>query len=342
MTHSSSLSFQCGTLTLLIIPAVTLLVYFLTVFPHSPAELVVQPSLSSLPKDVRSWQIYAEDFFQGGAYVNFPYGRVRYWMLGPEDGTRIVLIHGLSVPAIIWQDVAPQLAAKGYRVLLYDLYGRGYSDAPKMTYDTNLYVTQLALLMQYTGWDKTHVVGLSMGGAIGAAFCDQFPYLVSGKLALLASTGIVDSNDLSRTSKFLSSPIMQTITSSYPFRLYLRHLANNATTIDDPIAELVRIQSAHLPGYNKAIASSIREGPIRSLAPTFASLGRNTRKRGGRILLIWGTRDNVVPYQYAARMQALVSNAELITIEGAKHDLTLSHGAEIVQHLLRFLGTEDT
>ena len=76
MAHPASLGFQCGTLTLLILPAITLLVYFYTVFPHTPASLVIQPSLSSLSKDSRSWQIYAEDFFQGGAYVTFPYGRV--------------------------------------------------------------------------------------------------------------------------------------------------------------------------------------------------------------------------------------------------------------------------
>lgn len=91
----------------------------------------------------------------------------------------MVLIHGLSVPAIIWKDVAPKLVAKGYRVLLYgmcaytqicgaqfsstpDLYGRGYSDAPHTTYDAKLYTTQLALLLQYVGWSKANIVGVSM------------------------------------------------------------------------------------------------------------------------------------------------------------------------------------
>ena len=40
----------------------------------------------------------------------------------PRDLTRrtqVILIHGLSIPAIIWRDVAPTLAANGYRVLLY-------------------------------------------------------------------------------------------------------------------------------------------------------------------------------------------------------------------------------
>ncbi len=40
----------------------------------------------------------------------------------PRDLTRrtqVILIHGLSIPSIIWRDVAPTLAANGYRVLLY-------------------------------------------------------------------------------------------------------------------------------------------------------------------------------------------------------------------------------
>ena len=60
--------------------------------------------------------------------------------------------------------------------------------------------------------------------------------------------------------------------------------------------QLIRIQSAYLPGYNLAIASSIRDGPIRNLAPAFAQLGRQTkklRKEHGidqaKVLLVWVT-----------------------------------------------------
>lgn len=77
---------------------------------------------------------------------------------------QIILIHGLSIPSLIYASVAPSLAQQGFRVLLYDLYGRGYSDAleGKGEYDTTLYTTQLALLMQRVGWDKAGVVGVSM------------------------------------------------------------------------------------------------------------------------------------------------------------------------------------
>ena len=43
-----------------------------------------------------------------------------------------------------------------------DLYGKGYSEAPHTTYDANLFVTQLALLLQYVRWDAAHIVGFSM------------------------------------------------------------------------------------------------------------------------------------------------------------------------------------
>ncbi|THG92954.1 hypothetical protein EW026_g8136 [Hermanssonia centrifuga] len=328
---ASSAALQC---LVLVLPAVVIVLYVLTAFPHTPESLVLHPSLSSLPHDCRSWQIYPDDFFDGGAYASFPLGRVRYWLLGPQDGSRVVLIHGLSVPSIIWQDVAPQLALKGFRVLTST--DGGYSDAPQTTYDVSLYVTQLALLLQYIGWEKANLAGISMGGAVAAAFAVQFPHLVTGSIALMATTGIVDPGDLSRTSRFLSSPLMQIITSSSPFRLYLKHLANNETSIDDPFSELIRIQSAHLPGYNPAIASSIRDGPIRNLAPVFAQLGRQTRKSGGSALIIWGTDDGVVPYRYAKRVQTLIPEAQLVTLQGAKHDLTVTHPEDVVNHLSAF------
>jgi len=290
--------------------------------------------LASLGSETKTKDIYPEEYYPGGAYVSLPFGNVRYWLLGPETGKKIVLIHGLSIPSLIWKDVAPALALRGYRVLLYDLYGRGYSDAPEITYDVSLFSTQLALLMQHVKWAKAHVAGVSMGGGILAAFTSFFPDLVDGKVALIAPTGLVESGDLSRTTRFMSSPFIQTVTSSAPFRFYLQRLANSSSS--DPVSEIVRIQSAHLPGYNAAIASSLRDGPIRGLHKSFEALGASNR----RILLIWGTEDNTVPYKYAARIQKLLPQSELITIQGGGNDLTVSDPETIVSEFTRFFGSK--
>ncbi|KAL6307097.1 alpha/beta-hydrolase [Sparassis latifolia] len=317
---------------LLALPTTIIVAYLLTAFPITSAPLIIYPSLNSLPDTSPSWKIYPEDCYNGGAYARLPHGNVRYWLIGPEDGERVVLIHGLSVPAFIWKDVAPHLAENGFRVLLYDLYGRGYTDAPETTYDTNLYTTQLAMLMQYVGWNNAHVAGVSMGGGIATAFSAQFPHLVSSKLALIASTGLAQPGDLSRTSKFLSSPLMQQFASTFPFRWYLQYLAR-CRKDDAPADALIRLQSAYLPGFNPAVASSLRDGPVLGLAPAFAQLGRRT---GARVLLMWGTADRVVPFVNAARVKKLIPHAELVTIEGAGHSLTMSHPQEVGRTLVRF------
>ncbi|KAK2459954.1 hypothetical protein APHAL10511_008039 [Amanita phalloides] len=352
----------CLTFALLLVLPLLAVAYLLASFPHPPAPLIVLSSLSSLPI---AWSIYPDDYYAGGAYAPLPFGKVRYWLLGPENGQKVVLIHGLSIPAIIWRDVAPSLATHGYRVLLYDLYGRGYSDAPQTTYDTNLYTTQLALLMQYLKWDKAIVVGVSMGGGIAAAFTSQYPYLVDDRVVLIASAGIMESSDISRTAKFMSSPVVQLLTSSNIARKYLQRLANdtsnntlkhdatnliphvnpadfkdelNRSSHSDSIAELVRLQSAHLPGYNAALSSSLRDGPIRGQAYCFSSPYFDSR----RVLLIHGTHDKTVPLKYASKILSLLPQAtreksDLITVEGAGHDLTLSHSSLINDLLVDFL-----
>lgn len=71
------------------------------------------------------------------------------------------------------------------------------------------------------------------------------------------------------------------------------------------ILQVVRLQSAHLPGYNAALASSIREGPLRSLAPQFAALGRHSRKTNGSVLIIWVSPLPVIPVQWVRLVDTL-------------------------------------
>lgn len=78
--------------------------------------------------------------------------------------------------------------------------------------------------------------------------------------------------------------------------MYIRYLTNSHPT-DDPVAELVRIQSAYLPGFNAAVASSLRDGPVRSLAPAYEALGRRAAAHGSpSVLLFWVRSLLACPY----------------------------------------------
>ncbi|KAF8143104.1 Alpha/Beta hydrolase protein [Mycena galopus ATCC 62051] len=304
------------TYLLLLVPPLVVSFYLLASFPLPPDPLPVPsyPGLASLPLDSRARQIYSEDWVEGGegAYVDLPMGRTRYWLVGPENGKKIVLIHGLSIPALIWGPLVPPLVAAGHRVLLYDLYGRGYSAAPVgATYDAQLYVTQLALLLQHLGWQKTRLGGVSMGGAIASAFVATFPNLVEREIVLVASAGLVEASDLPRTAKVMSSPLIQALTANPLIYAYLRRMAsrsdNDHDTITSDLRELVRLQSAHLPGFNRAVSSSLRLGPVTGMRWAFESEGAGWE--GRRVLLLHGTADLTVPSAHAARIGALIERA---------------------------------
>ncbi|KAJ8096349.1 hypothetical protein AAF712_010074 [Marasmius tenuissimus] len=340
---------HCLSYALLILPLLLLSGYVLVSFPHPPESLQIHPSLASLPRESRSWSIYPDNFYEGGGYVSLPFGRTRYWLFGPEDGQKIVLIHGLSIPGFVWRDVAPELAAKGLRVLIYDLYGRGYSDAPQTTYDTRLYITQLALLMQHVKWDKAVVAGLSMGGAIAAAFTANFPDLVEDRAILISSAGLIQSSDLPRTAKVISLPIVQAISSSFIAQQLIQRRTNSPNDPNkpvNPLHEIVRLQSALLPGYNAALSSSLREGPVRGEKKSFQS----DVWRGRKLLIIHGTADNTVPYRYASKIQSLLPipteedgkelkgcHSKIVTIDGGGHDLTHSHSKEVVELIYKWV-----
>ncbi|KAJ6457965.1 Alpha/Beta hydrolase protein [Mycena sanguinolenta] len=303
------------TYLLLLVPPLVASFYLLVSFPPPPDPLPV-PSyagLASLPAESRAREIYSEDWVDGGegAYVDLPMGRTRYWLVGPEKGKKIVLIHGLSVPALIWRPLVPPLVAAGHRVLLYDLYGRGYSAAPiGATYDAQLYVTQLALLLQHLGWQKTRVGGVSMGGGIAAAFVATFPALVESDVVLVASAGLVEASDLPRTAKVMSSPLIQALTANQFISAYFRRLASRTEqdageTQEALLRELVRLQSAHLPGFNRAVSSSLRAGPVTGMRWAFESEHWN----GKRVLLLHGTADLTVPSAHSARIGALIERA---------------------------------
>jgi hypothetical protein len=62
---------------------------------------------------------YPPDIFPGGKDVSTPYGSIRVFEWGPEAGEKVLLLHGISTPAIALGDLAHELVGKGYRVMLF-------------------------------------------------------------------------------------------------------------------------------------------------------------------------------------------------------------------------------
>ncbi len=101
-------------------------------------------------------------------FIQLSDGYTYYELGGPDDAEEtIVLVHGFSVPSYIWDSTYTASIEKGYRVLRYDVFGRGFSDRPEIVYDINLSYRQLDELTNKLEIKKPfNLVGLSWGGRI--------------------------------------------------------------------------------------------------------------------------------------------------------------------------------
>lgn len=102
---------------------------------------------------------------------------------GPVKGPTIVCVHGLTANHTCWASVA-DLLSPAYRVIAYDLRGRGESDKPDKGYSLALHNDDLEGLLDHFGLKKAVLVGHSLGAHIALRFAATHPERVS-KLVLV-------------------------------------------------------------------------------------------------------------------------------------------------------------
>lgn len=78
----------------------------------------------------------------------------------------VTLSHSLATSLSMWDPQVPGLAAR-YRVLRYDTRGHGGTDAAPAPYTLETLAQDAVELLDALGVERTHFVGLSMGGMIG-------------------------------------------------------------------------------------------------------------------------------------------------------------------------------
>lgn len=152
------------------------------------------------------------DVLPGGRDVASPYGSIRVYEWGREDGPKVLMVHGITTPCVALGGVAHALVDRGCRVMLFDLFGRGYSDCPAdLPQDERLFTTQIMLALtsspiSWTGADSSKfcLAGYSLGGGIAAGFASYFPHLISS-LVLLAPSGLLRDSHISFQSRLLYS-----------------------------------------------------------------------------------------------------------------------------------------
>jgi pimeloyl-ACP methyl ester carboxylesterase len=250
-----------------------------------------------------------------GAFISLADGVTHYELGGPQNGNPVVLVHGFSTPYFIFDTPFEFLVNSGFRVLRYDLLGRGYSDRPHVDYNIHLFVRQLKDLLDTLEFRKINLIGLSMGGPITASFISRFPEYVD-KHVLIDPAGVkrisISGLITARMSSILGNLALGLLGS--------RNMVTNiASDFFDPesvefFQTRYEIQMQY-KGFKYAILSTLRNNMLESFYETYAQIGKLKKPT----LLLWGKNDTTTPFENSKLILEALPHAEFHIVENCGH-----------------------
>ena len=250
---------------------------------------------------------------------------IHYELEGPEGAPIVTFSNSLSATLELWEFQMPALRG-GYRVLRYDTRGHGKSSAPAGPYTMEMLTGDTVGLLDHLQIERTHFVGISMGGMIGQVLAVQHPQRL-GKLVLCDTNSRVppeagpiwDERIRQAETEGMASLCEATLARwlSGEFR---RNRPETTARIRNMIA------GTQVSGY---------AGCCRAIAGF--DIGDALPKVSVQTLIVVGEKDESAPVSAAETIRRQIEGSELFVVPGALHLPNVEAADRFNERLLHFL-----
>ena len=298
----------------------------------------------------------------------FKYGSIRVYEFGPEEGEKILFVHGISTSCITLKRIADALAQRGHRVMLFDLFGRGFTDGVgDLPHDDRLYVSQILHVLAssplpWTGARAFHLIGYSLGGGIAVSFSRYQSHMLK-TLVLLAPSGLIRPESFGTVTPFLFSSgiVPDRLLAVLTGRRLQRPIASSRkaekTSVPVPAAEAaiagkvdsqpavkespwdldvpyyVRWMVINHAGFVPAFISCIVHAPLKMQHESWAHI---RKRKPGTTAIIFASDDEIIDWQdYERQGLPLVGGRDRVrwSLLPGGHDFVMTHASAIVHEL---------
>jgi len=258
-----------------------------------------------------------------------------------ETSEKIVFLHGggLDNAMLSWKEVI-ELMGNRYDIYAIDLLGYGASDKPDIVYTIPMYIAFLHDILRQLGIDKTHLVGLSMGGGISIGFSLQFPQTVD-KLILIDSLGLYEKMPFHTLCRwFVNSKLnaksyewMGKSKESVRWSIASSLFGDKEKVTEELVSSLYDL--VREPGCNRPWESFQRYELGKKKMTT--DLASHLSELKMPVLLVNGEKDSSVPMKSAVAASKAMGNCQLYIMKGCKHWAQKERPIEFVQLLKTFI-----
>ena len=237
------------------------------------------------------------------------------------EGPAVVWLHGSGPGAgghSNFKGNYPQLAAQGYRCIVLDIVGFGFSDKPDdVEYPLSFFVECAQQTLAVIGIDQCTLVGNSLGGAIAIGMALEHPQLVE-KLILMAPGG------LSPMEEYRQMPGMQKMFQVYGSGAAVTHqvmkellafglMYNPKHATDELVAERMQIMQLMNGQVMSAMAIPVLIDRLAELACP--------------VLGFWGSNERMMPASGIMNFANNCPNLRLILVSECGHWVMVEHAA---------------
>ena len=239
------------------------------------------------------------------------------------EKTPIVLVHGAGSSMKVWDPVISKLTEKNRYFLTVDLPGHGASCTKNGKYRPEEAVNAIQELLEYENITKTHLVGHSLGGALVVGLAEKTPDNITS-VTLVAAGGLgrevaipLRAATLPGSDKVLSlafsKPVINTLTETVAA---LERKGFTTGTLQEDIESLNWLSDE---SRRRAFLSTLCHvvGPIGQRMSILERLQQHDSKK---YLVIWGTRDTMLPAKHAIAARKVLPKAKLKLFVGAGHE----------------------
>jgi pimeloyl-ACP methyl ester carboxylesterase len=266
-------------------------------------------------------------------------GLPTHYLSAGTTGPPLVLLHGVGDNAFDWWWVMPTLA-RTHRVYAPDLPGSGGSAKPLDDYSPAFFTRFVAAFLDVLGVDRAAVVGNSLGGLVGLRLALAEPERVMA-LGLVSSAGL--GREVTYALRALTLPGYGKLAVAWGKRrpgAAQRALGRAALVFARPrsvprkwLKEQYRL--ARLPSFLEAQLATLRaqvglKGQREVLVDRLTQLETPT-------LIVWGTRDRVLPYSQAKEAFSRLQEGYLELMPECGHLPEVEQPERFVSGLSRFL-----
>ena len=262
------------------------------------------------------------------------------------SGPALLLLHGIGNNCQTWNGVIDRLA-ESHTVIAPDLLGHGDSDKPRGDYSIAAYANGMRDLLSVLDIERATVVGHSLGGGIALQFAYQFPERCE-RLALVGSGGL--GPELSAGLRAATLPgaelVLTALTGvSGPLRLGFQALERfGRLTGLGRLRDLAEAGDALLAlkdvEARRAFLRTLR-GVADARGQAVTALDRLYLANAIPMLVVWGSRDPIVPAQHAETVHALVPTARVEVFPRAGHWPHLDDPDRFTDVLLDFVASTE-